>query len=84
MTYTLAPMRSTLFAVRDWMAERFSSVQYPPQRVAQSHAPGFFGFKYRMPLAMRFGLFMLSIFTLLFCAVALCFLGVILWAVITA
>lgn len=68
------------YKLHEWAAEHFTWVQYPD--VKNMNAQPFF--KYAMPFHYRVGLIVLGLVVLMFCAVALFFLGIIFHAILTA
>ncbi len=64
-----------------WLATRFSWVQYPGVSPFVRRFPFFAN---GMPWPMRVGLVLFGVVTLMACAVALSFLGLLAWAAITA
>jgi hypothetical protein len=72
---------SILFRVQDWLADRVSWVQYPQiRRLSPRRAL----FRHAMPWPTRVLLILVGTSTLLACAIALFFLGLLAWATITA
>jgi hypothetical protein len=76
-------MPSTLFRVREWLADRYRWAQYPRQRFIPKQAPPPF-FQHQMPLYLRFGLIVFSLPALIVAAIALAFVGLLFWAIFTA
>jgi hypothetical protein len=62
---------------QEWLADRVNWVQYPNINPTHRKAQRLQFFKTEMPLATRVGLVLFG------CAVAMFFLGLIFWAVIT-
>jgi hypothetical protein len=68
---------------QEWLADRVNWVQYPNINPTHRKAQRLQFFKTEMPLATRVGLVLFGCVTLAICAVAMFFLGLIFWAVIT-
>lgn len=70
------------FRVREWWADHVKSAQYPrPILVSPAREPFF---NNAMPLYLRFGLVVLGLVLLLAAALVLFFVGLLVWAMITA
>lgn len=67
------------FRVHEWLAERVKWIQYP--NVSGNQRPLF---KTAMPWSTRILLVLFGFIILIVCAIALFFLGLLFWAVITA
>lgn len=76
-------MASVLFRTHDWIAHRVRWVQYPRIVPRTANARLSF-FKTQMPWPLRVLLVVIGVVVLIGCAIALFFLGVLFWAVITA
>lgn len=68
-----------MFRFHEWVAERVSWVQYPNVRT-EPDAPFF---KHQMPASTRAFVVLVSLIVLVVCAVALFFLALMFWAILT-
>jgi hypothetical protein len=68
------------FRLHEWLADRTSWVQYPSLRVK----PAVPVFKHPLPWSTRALLVLFAMIVLPLCAIALFFLGLLFWAMLTA
>jgi hypothetical protein len=76
-------MTSPLFRAREWLADRYRWAQYPRQQFIPKQSPPPI-FEHQMPLYLRFGLVVFSLPAIILAAVALFFVGLLFWAIVTA